>query len=105
MSDELQGTLRDVAVRQIRVEREARSGLAELNTELIRLRRELEVKAGREEGGRGVGAKRRRVGTQKQSNEKLDRSCVGSLLHSYIQRWTEVRGSWSEIEEFYNYGV
>ena len=105
MSDELQGTLCEVAVRQVRVEREARSGLAELNTELIRLRRELEVRAGREEGGRGVGAKRRRVGMQKQSNEKLDRSCVGSLLRSYIQRWTEVRGSWSEIEEFYNYGV
>ena len=76
MSDKLQGTLHEIAVRQVRVEREARSGLAELNTELIRLRRELEVRAGREEGGREIGAKRRRVGMQKQSNVKLDRSVL-----------------------------
>ena len=53
MFEELQGTLQEVAVRQVRVEREARSGLADLNTELIRLQRELEVRAGREGGREG----------------------------------------------------
>ena len=96
MPDELQGTLREVAVRQVRVEREARSGLAELNTDLIRLRRELEVRAGREEGRRGVGAKRRRVGMQKQSNEKLDRSLLCWIAFAFL--YTAVDRSRREME-------